>query len=474
LADCSFVSPEGISACVHFAQRWAQTAGDIIGLGSLAVVGLLVAYMRHIRRRLTIERVTSLERLHRATNAEAAQLQFDARIHERDATILANNDELRSLNEKFALAKSAVEANAGAAERNANALEISSSGDTTFWTQPPLPLKDTGLPLDLTLECPVLLFANQKGGVGKTSAVASLAAYYASLGQNVLTIDLDYQGSLTNLMRLEQFGPPGNPPFQPRRDIKSVLGGPFHRSDWIGTTLDDIVNTAADQFPFAEEPLKGNLYYISTDYELAQVERREEYAWVLKESADDPRYRLAAFLKLAQSNFDLDYILLDAPPRFSMGFINGLCAASHLFVPTVVDGTSIRAVETFSIQFRDVQRALNPSLDWGGIIGMMTTENPSQRNTLPNTLVPAAQSAEYAARNRLGPEIGGFFFDAIVPRSSNISEATLTGIPFLQSEAVRKAGTFQNLGNAILRRVIGHEKDATGTSAAGARAMHAG
>ncbi len=473
MADCSFVTPEGLSVCVSMAQRWTTTAGDIIGLGSLAVIGMLVAYLRHLRHRLTIELSTSQERLHRATNAETAQVQFDARIHERDAAIRELKDERQSLQEKIVLAQSAVHANADAAENNAYALEISNRGDTAFWIQPPLPLKESGLPLDLAVGCPTLLFANQKGGVGKTSCVASLAAYYACLGKNVLAVDLDYQGSLTNLMRLQQFGPPGTPPFQPQRDIKSVLGTPFHVEGWSGMALDDIINTAADRFP-ATEPLKGNLYYISADYELAQIERREEYAWVLKETSDDPRYRLVAFLKLLQAKFSLHYILIDAPPRFTMGFINGLCAASHLFVPTVVDGTSVRAVETFSIQFKDVRRALNPNLDWGGIIGMMTTTHNAAPHSLPNTLEQTAQSAENAARKRLGAEVGGFYFDAVVPRNSDISKATLLGVPFLQSEDIRNDGTFQNLGDTILRRVNGHEEDRTRASVTSDVAMHTG
>ena len=303
----------------------------------MALIGLLVAYLRQLRNRLKVAVSTSEERLHRATNAEAAQGQFGARIDERDSTVDQLKTERSDLQEKLTLAKSAVEANADAAERNAQALEISSRGDTTFWTQAPLPLRESGLPLELTVGCPTLLFANQKGGVGKTSCVASLAAYYASLGNDVLAIDLDYQGSLTNLMRLQQFGPPGTPPFQPKRDIKSVLGAEFHVAEWSGVALDDIVNRATNTFQEAI-PGNGNLYYISADYDLAQTERREEYAWILQESADDPRYRLAAFLKLVQEKFNLDYILIDAPPRFTLGFINGLCAASHLLVPTVVDG----------------------------------------------------------------------------------------------------------------------------------------
>lgn len=473
MADCSLITPEGISACVDVARRWAVTAGDLIGLGSLAVISLLVGYLRHLRHRLTIEQNTSQERLLRATNAEAAQAQFDARIHERDASILTQKDRLRDLGDKLSLAQSAVEANAEAAEQNSRALEISSSGDTTFWTQPPLPLKESGLPLVLQVGCPTVLFANQKGGVGKSSCVASLAAYYASLGNNVLAVDLDYQGSLTSMMRLEQFGPPGTPPFQPRRDIKSILERPFQIHNWGGTALDDIINCARGEFPFAKEPLKGNLYYVSTDYELAQLERQEEYAWVLRQHSDDPRYRLAAFLKHAQQQFNIDLVLIDAPPRFTLGFINGLCAATHLFVPTIVDGISTRAVETFAIQFRQIRQSLNPELRWGGIIGMMTGRAPKEPNTLPQRWVNFASSAEAAARNQLGPEVGGFLYDAVVPRDGDIAEATATGIPFLQSQGVRSSETFQTLGNAILERINEHAKGNDGQGTEGTLAVHA-
>lgn len=464
MVECGWGSPEAISACVAITHSWLRTAGDLVGLGSAALITTLLGYLLIVRRRRDELEVLLGERLKRVANAEEAQRQFDARIDRATENSRVLESDISRLKERVRLLTDGVRANADAAQTVHDALELSRSGDSTFWRRPPLPLHDAGLPLQLRTPCPTLMFANQKGGVGKSTLVANLAAYFSAKGLNVLTVDLDYQGTLTNQMRLEQFGPAG-PPFSQALDAKTVLNQPFHYRDWPESQIDQAIVTATTNIPpISPDIVPGRLCYLANDYELSQVERAVEYSWVLNTLTDDPRYRLAAFLAHVADVLRLDCILIDAPPRFTLGFINGLAASTNLFVPTVVDAPSTRAVETFARQFSDVAPRLNPALRWSGIIGTMTNGHTS---TLPQIVQTLAASTEFAARSRI-PNAGPFFYNAVVPRTAQISQSAEIGIPYLRSKAYRDTRIIQTLGEQILEAV-----NNDGTRAASNSTAHA-
>lgn len=461
MIECGWGSPEGISVCVALAQTWLKTVGDVVGLGSAALITTLVGYLIILRRKRDELEGILKEREKRAVNAEAAQHQFDARIEAANKQTGKLKAEIHELANRVRLLNDGIQANADAAETVHDALELSRSGDSAFWRRPPLPLHDSGLPLQLRTSCPTLMFANQKGGVGKSTMVANVAAYLAAKGFNVLAVDLDYQGTLTSQMRLEQFGPTG-PPFAQAIDAKTILKEPFRKQDWPEVQINQAIVTATKNIEALETGVvPGRLCYLANDYELSQVERHVEYSWVLNVLSDDPRYRLPGFLSHVAEVLRLDYILIDAPPRFTLGFVNGLAASTHLFVPTIVDAASTRAVETFARQFADVAPRLNPVIRWAGIIGTMTTGNT---NSLPQNVRPLAASAEFAARNRIA-NAGPFFYEAVVPRTTQISLGTASGIPFLRSEAFRSSGIIQTLGEHIIEAVNKNEKPATGNAA---------
>ncbi len=50
----------------------------------------------------------------------------------------------------------------------------------------------------------IITIANQKGGVGKTTAVVNIASAYAIMGHKVLVIDLDYQANTSSLLRVKE------------------------------------------------------------------------------------------------------------------------------------------------------------------------------------------------------------------------------------------------------------------------------
>jgi cellulose biosynthesis protein BcsQ len=202
----------------------------------------------------------------------------------------------------------------------------------------------------------VLVFANLKGGVGKTTMAANMAAYYQSTGLRVLLVDLDYQGSLTSTVQNAAHK-------QPSSVADKIISGEM----------------TIEQFDPATYNLGGNLANLSlipTGYRLNQQEQRVLTRWLLKMEPLDPRYRLARFLAKKKITDAYDIVIVDTPPRLSLGAINGLAAATHVVIPTILDGMSAENVATFIGQLQAwFMRDLNPRVQIAGIIGTMTPKN---------------------------------------------------------------------------------------------------
>ena len=144
----------------------------------------------------------------------------------------------------------------------------------------------------------VIAFANQKGGVAKTTSVANVAAALGAQGGRILAVDVDPQFRLTVLL--------GSDPVANRFSLLEVLAGGCDASDAI-------VPTAApgvDLLPARRELSGAELALV------AQV-RREEF---LRRALED---HLA----------DYDMVLLDCPPNLGLLTVNALCAAGEVVVP---------------------------------------------------------------------------------------------------------------------------------------------
>lgn len=199
---------------------------------------------------------------------------------------------------------------------------------------------------------PIILLANQKGGVGKTTLATNLAAYFATKGERTLLIDLDYQGSASGLM-LAQAGT--------RPDDYELFIDLFFEDQLNERILQTAIQRCAE-----------NLDFVACWYTFERLERHLEYRWAVGECDDDIRYRLARALLHPHIQRTYQRIIIDAPPRVTTGFVNGVCASTHLIVPTVLDRVSATAVGVFAHQFRKLRDACNTNIQFTTIIGTMT------------------------------------------------------------------------------------------------------
>lgn len=201
----------------------------------------------------------------------------------------------------------------------------------------------------------ILLVANAKGGVGKTTVSANVAACLAGqLDKPVLMIDLDFQGTLSSMAiaQRDQWQPPRG------HDSRAthLISGDISPKDIAHVGL------AA-----AREP---NAKIITSFYDLAQAENRIMVEWLLGDRKKDVRFTLADVLLDPAVRAAYSLIVIDAPPRFTTGAIQALACSTHLLIPTVLDDPSNEAVVTFVRNVENFKKAgLCPHIKYIGVVG---------------------------------------------------------------------------------------------------------
>jgi chromosome partitioning protein len=246
-----------------------------------------------------------------------------------------------------------------------------------------------------------LAVANQKGGVAKTTTVASLGTALAERGRRVLLVDLDPQACLTFSLGLD--------PDALELSAADVL-------------LERVPASMAVR-PTAEGPdlLPATLALTGCEARLLHVDERE--------------YRLrAALAELADS---YDDILLDCPPTLGVLTVNGLTAAAELIIPLQCETLGHRGVgQLLDTVTDDVQRVTNPDLE---ILGVLPTMYDGRTNHAREVL--ADISGRYGLRVLEPP----------IPRSVRFAEAPAAGRTVLTSaRRSRGAEAYRELAAALL------------------------
>jgi chromosome partitioning protein len=174
----------------------------------------------------------------------------------------------------------------------------------------------------------VLIFSNQKGGVGKTTLTRELGIYVASRGHKVLLVDGDPQGNLTKSL------------------IDGLDGGLYDALSVGGTP-----------------PLKVDeqLWLYTGDFRLALLEKS-----LIGEI--DAYSRLRALLADTDLVGAFDYIFVDTPPSLGVLTVNALSAASHLVIPMNPSLYSMQGTNDLLRTVSKVHANLNPTLSLLGVI----------------------------------------------------------------------------------------------------------
>ncbi len=256
---------------------------------------------------------------------------------------------------------------------------------------------------------PILALANLKGGVGKTTLSANLAAWFDARGERVLLIDLDYQGSLTAMATTGERPPRGVP-----SGAETLLNG----------QLPQIAPMAGSE---------SNSGVIDAGYALLNEESRILFHWLLGLTADDVRYRLANLLLQPRLQTLYDRIIIDSPPRVTLGLVNALCAATHLVIPTQLNGLSTDAVRNFLATLDTLRPYPLPPVQRYRIVGMQKTWSTERLSRAE------AESIAEIARilESRGESPGLFFRDVILPNMSGFQRAAGRALAYHAEPSVR-------------------------------------
>jgi chromosome partitioning protein len=176
-------------------------------------------------------------------------------------------------------------------------------------------------------------FANQKGGVAKTTSTVSVAVALAEIGRNVLVIDMDPQGALSYSLGIDP--------------------------DTLEVTVNDVLVRRA---PIADVVIAREVDVVPANIDLAGTE-----AILLAKTGRE--YALQRALREIDGRYD--YILIDCPPSLGILTINSLTAAQEVVVPLQCEALSHRGVGQLVETMGDIRHFTNPDLRITGVIATM-------------------------------------------------------------------------------------------------------
>ncbi len=244
----------------------------------------------------------------------------------------------------------------------------------------------------------VIVVANQKGGVGKTTTAINLGTALAAVGEKVMVIDLDPQGNASTGLGIDQAS----------RGVSSyhVLMGDNPMGDAVTPTRIPglfVIPSTVD--------LSG------AELELIDFDRRAHRLLDALETFLDGPAPIHKFDPRDTDERPLDYILIDCPPSLGLLTINAMTAAQSILVPLQCEFFALEGLTQLVHTVKRVQANLNPDLEIQGVVLTMF----DQRNKL----------SDQVAADVRGSPLGEKVYRTVIPRNVRVSEAPSHGKPAL-------------------------------------------
>jgi len=215
-------------------------------------------------------------------------------------------------------------------------------------------------------------FANNKGGVGKTTTCLAIGEAWARMGKKVLFVDLDSQANLTSMIS----------PLRPEEHKLTI------RDAFI------------DKNNFNIEHVSENIDLVPSELSLSNFDRDTA-------AVTGREYLLLDLLKPVKNNYD--FIVIDCPPALGLITYNALIASDHLVMVATPDGLAYSGMVMVANLFADVRSSsrLNQNISLTGVI-----ITKYERNKLSDMYV-----------QKIKDELGAAFIEPVISKATRIAQA---------------------------------------------------
>lgn len=215
-------------------------------------------------------------------------------------------------------------------------------------------------------------FANNKGGVGKTTTAAAIGQAWAKMGKKILFVDLDSQANLTSLISPIEL------------DAERIT----------------IRDAFLDKNNFTIEHISDNIDLVPSELSLSNFDRDTA-------SMNGREYLLLDLLKPVKPEYD--FIIIDCPPALGLITYNAMIASDHLVMVSTADGLSYSGMVMIANLYSDVRSSerLNKNLQLSGII-----ITKYERNKLSEMYL-----------NKIKDELGPALLEPVIRKATKIAQA---------------------------------------------------
>lgn len=251
----------------------------------------------------------------------------------------------------------------------------------------------------------IITFANQKGGVGKSTSAINIAAEVGAKRKKVLLVDNDPQGNASSGVGIFN-----------KRNIKnstySVIMDP-------STVRDAIIHTEFDNLDI----MPSNINLAGAEIELIDMDARHRR---LKDALD-------------QIRDEYDYIFIDCPPTLGLLTVNALVASDGIIIPMQCEYFALEGLAQLSVSIKKVKQLYNPSLE---LVGILITMYNGRLNL---SLQVMSELKKY---------YGDKLFKTLITRNVRLSEAPSYGKPIRYFDKYSKGSiAYADVTKEILERI---------------------
>jgi chromosome partitioning protein len=250
----------------------------------------------------------------------------------------------------------------------------------------------------VTGQAKVIAFANQKGGVAKTTTTLNLAAAFAEQGHRVLCVDMDPQGNLTMSQGID-----------PDTLDQSMFDVLVH-----DLSIREIIRRREIDVACASIDLAGAEIAMST-----KIGRERSLSKALRAVSED-----------------YDWIFIDTPPSLGLLTVNALTAADQVIVPVQCEYLSMRGLLQLQNTLSMIRENLNPDVQIAGILPTM----------VDTRTLHAKEALEILEEN-----FGDRVFGARIRKTVRFAEAPVKGMSVLKYDPSGKAAdAYRQLAKEVL------------------------